>query len=195
MTDCRTLSDAQLVDLLKAGDHHSFTEIYKRYNTLLYIYAYKKLQDTESAKDVIQEIYVHLWNSRSNLNIQTTLSGYLYKAVLNRVLNVFRHVTITQEYISSFKEVTDNAPAQTDYRIREKDLEALIEKEINNLPEKMREIFQLRRQEYLSNKEIADRLNISEHTVATQIKRALKTLRGKLGLFLFIYAFLTGMLK
>lgn len=195
MTDCRTLSDAQLVDLLKAGDHHSFTEIYKRYSSLLYIYAYKKLQDNESAKDIIQEIYVHLWNSRSNLNIQTTLSGYLYKAVLNRVLNVFRHVAITQEYISSFKEVADNAPAQTDYRIREKDLKSLIEKEINNLPEKMREIFQLRRQEYLSNKEIADRLNISEHTVATQIKRALKTLRGKLGLFLFIYAFLTGMLK
>ncbi|WP_214226692.1 RNA polymerase sigma-70 factor [Pedobacter sp. B4-66] len=195
MTDCRTLSDAQLVDLLKAGDHHSFTEIYKRYNSLLYIYAYKKLQDNESAKDIIQEIYTHLWNSRSNLNIQTTLSGYLYKAVLNRVLNVFRHVAITQEYISSFKEVIDNAPAQTDYRIREKDLKSLIEKEINNLPEKMREIFQLRRQEYLSNKEIADRLNISEHTVATQIKRALKTLRGKLGLLLFIYAFLTGMLK
>lgn len=195
MTDCRILSDAQLVDLLKEGDHHSFTEIYKRYNSLLYIYAYKKLHDKESAKDIIQEIYVHLWNSRSNLNIQTTLSGYLYKAVLNRVLNVFRHVAITQEYISSFKEVTDNAPAQTDYRIREKDLKSLIEKEINNLPEKMREIFQLRRQEYLSNKEIAERLNISEHTVATQIKRALKTLRGKLGLFLFIYAFLTGMLK
>jgi RNA polymerase sigma-70 factor (family 1) len=195
MNDCRTFSDAELVELLKAGDHHSFTEIYKRYNSLLYIYAYKKLQDNESAKDIIQEIYVHLWNSRSNLNIQTTLSGYLYKAVLNRVLNVFRHVAITQEYISSFKEVTDNAPAQTDYLIREKDLKSLIEKEINNLPEKMREIFQLRRQEYLSNKEIADRLNISEHTVATQIKRALKTLRGKLGLFLFIYAFLTGMLK
>lgn len=195
MTDCNTLSDAQLIELLKAGDHRSFTEIYNRYHALLYIYAYKKLQDQESAKDIIQEIYVQLWNSRNELTIQTTLSGYLYKAVLNRILNVFRHATITKEYISSFKDIIGNAPAQTDYRIRERDLKELIEKEINNLPDKMREVFQLRRQEYLSNKEIAERLNISEHTVHTQIKRALKILREKLGLLVFIYAFLTGMLK
>lgn len=195
MTDCKSLSDDQLIKLLKEGNHSSFTEIYNRYNTLLYTYAYKKLQDTESAKDIIQEVYVYLWNSRENLDIQTTLSGYLYKAVLNRILNIFRHIAITQEHVASFKETINDAPAGTDYRIREKDLAILIEKEINNLPEKMREIFQLRRKEYLTNKEIAERLDISEHTVHTQIKRALKVLRGKLGLVLYIYALLTGLLR
>lgn len=194
MTDCKALSDAQLVKLLKEGNHSSFTEIYNRYSALLYGYAYKKLQDREGAKDVIQEVYVYLWNSRATLDIQTTLSGYLYKAVLNRVLNVFRHISLNQEHISSFKETINAAPAGTDFKVREQDLEALIEREIAKLPEKMREIFQLRRKEYLSNKEIAERLNISEHTVHTQIKRALKELRGKLGLILYIYALLTGLL-
>lgn len=190
MTDYKLLSDTELVKLLKSSDYAAFTEIYNRYQSLLYIYAYKKLNDKEESKDIVQEVYSQLWKSRSDFQLHSTLSGYLYKVVLNRILNQFKHKKITQQYISSFKAIVPVNASTTDYLVREKDITALIEQEISALPEKMREVFQLRRQQYLSNKEIAAHLGLSEHTVATQIKKALKILKGRLGILIYITCFI-----
>jgi len=179
-------SDHQLMVLLKQGDKNAFSEIYSRYQTLLFLYAVKKLKDEEGAKDVIQEVFVSLWNAKENLNHQMPLAPYLYRAVLNRVLNVFRNSGVNQEYVTSLQQTLDERDsASADYLIREKDISAMIELEISLLPDRMREVFELRRKDYLSNKEIAEKLGISEHTVATQIKNALKTLRKKLGSAVF----------
>lgn len=190
MADYKLLSDTELVNLLKSSDYAAFTEIYNRYQSLLYIYAYKKLNNKEESKDIVQEVYIHLWKSRADFQLHSTLTGYLYKVVLNRILNEFKHQKITRQYISSFKHIVPMNASRTDYLIREKDITALIEQEINALPEKMREVFQLRRQQYLSNKEIAAHLGISEHTVATQIKKALKILKGRLGILIYITCFI-----
>jgi len=183
------LSDTELISLLKADDHTAFTEIYDRYQSLLYLYTYKKLQDKEEAKDIIQDVFITLWNSRQNFELQVTLTGYLYKAVLNKVLNSFRHKSITQQHIDSFKKIVVANLETADYLIREKEIASLIEREIQALPEKMREVFELRRKEYLSNKQIAERLQISEHTVATHMKKALKTLRLRIGLVAYLAFF------
>jgi RNA polymerase sigma factor (sigma-70 family) len=103
--------------------------------------------------------------------------------VLNRVLDVFKHREVKLAYAGQYVEVDT---ADTDFLIREKELEALIEKEIQAMPPKMREIYILKRRQYLSTKEIADQLDISEHTVNTQMKRALKHLRVKLGLLVYL---------
>lgn len=190
MADYKLLSDTELVKLLKSSDYAAFTEIYNRYQSLLYIYAYKKLNDKEASKDIVQEVYIQLWKSRSDFQLYSTLTGYLYKVVLNRILNEFKHKKITQQYISSFKAIVPVNGSTTDYLVREKDITALIEQEINALPEKMRQVFQLRRQQYLSNKEIAAHLGLSEHTVATQIKKALKLLKGRLGMLIYITCFI-----
>lgn len=190
MADYKLLSDTELVKLLKSSDYAAFTEIYNRYQSLLYIYAYKKINDKEESKDIVQEVYIQLWKSRSDFQLQSTLPGYLYKVVLNKTLNIFKHKKITQQHISSFRKIVPMNGSTTDYLIREKDIAALIEQEINALPEKMREVFQLRRKQYLSNKEIANLLGISEHTVATQIKKALKALKGRLGILIYISCFL-----
>ncbi len=184
------LSDFKLISLLADGDEIAFREIYERYNSLLFIYAFRKLHDKEEARDVVQEVFAGLWNNRSNFVLKTTLSGYLYKCVLNRVLNIFRHKEFGQQYIESIQHLMDSGYIPADRMITEKDIASLIEKEIAALPPRMREVFDLRRKEYLSNKEIAIRLNISEHTVATQIKKALRVLRLKLGTLFFIVVFL-----
>jgi RNA polymerase sigma-70 factor (family 1) len=174
-------SDEQLATLLTGGDENAFREIYVRYNSLLFIYAYRKLQDKEEAKDVVQEVFATLWRNRNQLNIQTTLTGYLYKSVLNRILNIFRHKEFSKVYIDSIAHLIDADQSSTDHLIREKEIRVLIETEIAALPARMREVFELRRKEYLSNKQISERLNLSEHTVATQIKRALKLIRIRFG--------------
>lgn len=175
------LSDFELISLLGAGDDGAFKEIYERYNSLLFAYAFRKLQDKEEARDVVQEVFAGLWNNRSNFVLKTTLPGYLYKCVLNKILNIFRHKEFGKQYIESIQHVVDSGYISIDRMIAEKDIVSIIEKEIAALPPRMQQVFDLRRKEYLSNKEIATRLSISEHTVATQMKKALKVLRLKLG--------------
>lgn len=182
-------SDQQLCLLLKEGDRSAYVEIYRRYNSLLYLYAYKKLRNREEAKDVVQEVFIWLWNKHEHISFDSSLAGYLYQSVRNKALNIFAHRQIEQKYISSLNDFLETNNAGADYLIREKEITALIEKEINALPPKMRQVFLMSRREYKTYKEIANSMDISEDTVNTQMKRALKTLRDKLGPLHIILSF------
>lgn len=186
----QSFSDEDLILLLQEGQERAFTEIYERYHSLLYIYADKKLQNKQESQDVIQEVLFTLWNKRSNFSIQSTLASYLFTAVRNKAFDLFAHKKVQAKYLASLQGFMDQSDDATDHLVRENDLRALIEKEIQALPPKMREIFQLSRRERLSHREIAELLSISEHTVNTQIKRALKVLRARLGLFTWLMMFL-----
>lgn len=182
MINYSTCFDEELVFLLKEGDDAAFGEIYLRYDKLLLIYAYKKLRNREEAKDLVQDVFTWLWNNRNDFSLNTSLSGYLYKSVLNRIFDLVKHKGIIRKYVDSGQHSIEISNADTDYLIREKDIALLIEKEISGMPPKMREIYNLKKKYFLSTKEIAAELSLSEHTVSTQMKRALKHLKVKLGL-------------
>ncbi|QKJ29019.1 RNA polymerase sigma-70 factor [Mucilaginibacter mali] len=184
------LTDAELIAAMRDGDEHAFREIYVRNSKLLIIYAHKKLKDIDEAKDVVQEVFANLWANRGACAVESNLSGYLYRCVLNKVLNIFRHKDISQWHVEGVQQLLDQGLPDTDYQVREKDIARVIEREIQALPPRMKEVFDLRRKEYLTNKQIAERLDISEHTVATQIKKTLKILRGRLGRELYSIFFL-----
>jgi RNA polymerase sigma-70 factor (family 1) len=188
------LSDAELTVLLKEGDHGAYAEIYQRYHMLLYLYAYKKLKDKEASKDVIQEIFLNLWNKRENYTFHSDLAGYLYRSVRNRAFDIFAHQKIEQQYVDSLQTYLETDTATTDHLLREKEITAIIDNEIALMPKGMREVFELSRKHYLSHKEIAEQLDMSEDAVNKQIKRALKTLRVRLGLFTFLLLFLSDRL-
>lgn len=187
MVEYNKFTDQQLAALLKEGDHDAFVEIYDRYYSLLYIFAYKKLNRREETKDVIQEVFIALWTGHQQFSLTTSLAAYLYRAVRNRSMNVFSRKNIEDKYLKSLEGFLTQYEAGADYQIREKDIALMIEKGVADLPCKMREIFELSRKEHLTYKEIAQSLNISEHTVSTQVKRALKVLRVKLGMLSFIF--------
>ncbi|WP_285054515.1 RNA polymerase sigma factor [Pedobacter ginsengisoli] len=182
--------DQELIVLLKQGDHAAFTEIFNRYDRLLFIYAYKKLKDKEAAKDIVQDVFIVLWSARQNWEMKGSLVSYLYAAVRNKALNVFRDKAIGDKYLASLGDFINNGAATTDHLVREKEISSLIEQEISALPEKMRLVFTLRKHHFMSNKEIAEQLDISEQTVETHMKRALKTLRLRLGLVLYLVVYL-----
>ncbi|WP_316817629.1 RNA polymerase sigma-70 factor [Pedobacter nyackensis] len=187
MATYRTYSDQELAALLKQGDRYAYTEIYERYRSLLYRHAYKKLGDTSEAGDVIQDVFLMLWNNKGNLDHAANLSGYLYVAMRNRILNLFAQKNVRTLYEDSVQEFSLKYEVMTDHLVREHEMAELIAREINELPDKMREIFTLSRYQYLRNKEIADLLGISEHTVATQLKRALRQLRIRLGVMVCLF--------
>lgn len=186
MTDYSKYSDQELTALLQQGDHTAFTETYNRFFGLLYIHAFRRLNDKDEAKDLIQELFASIWDKRKSLRLTGTLSSYLYAAIRNRMLNNFEHKKVQEKYMESLASYADLDYTYADHKIREQDLRQLIEKEIENLPLQMREIFILSRKEHLSHKEIADQLNVSEQAVKSQVKRALKILRVKLGLYGFL---------
>lgn len=178
-------SDNELLELLKSDDAVAYTIIYNKYFNTLYLHAYQKLRNKEEAQDILHELFAQLWNKRNSLVINSGLSGYLYTAVRNKVLDVISHQEVESKYIKSLQGYIEQGYCITDHSIREKQLSALIESGIASLPQKMREIFELSRKEKLSHKEIAAYLNLSEQTVKKQINNALKVLRSRLGMMLF----------
>lgn len=190
MPDYSQISDSDLQHLLMTGDPHAFTEIYDRYKGVLYQHGLNMLKDRDEAKDILQELFTSIWTNRDSIQIQTNLSGYLYKCLRNRVLNQIAHRHVESKYILSLEKFIARGEYITDHRVRERQLAELIEKEIDALPPKMREVFRLSRVSNLSHKEIAEELSLSEQTVRTQVRNALRLLRVKLGLLTLLSALL-----
>lgn len=186
MTAYSSLSDYELTDLLKSGDQAAFTEIYQRYKWVLFVHALKRVGDREQAKDIIQELFTTLWDRRNELDLHSHLSGYLYTSIRNRVIKSFAHRQVESDYLTSLAATISEGDCITDHKVRQSSLAAIIENEINELPEKMREVFILSRKHHLSHKEIAQQLGIEETTVKRQISNALKILRVKLGLIVWL---------
>ena len=180
------MSDTELITLLRSGDREAYTEIYRRYKGILLIHAYKKLGDFEEAKDIVQETFSFLWKDRDQIPETKNLAGFLYTVVRNKILNYIEHKKVESKYASSFIQFVADENHVTDFLIREKELAARIDKEINALPEKMKEVFVLSRKDNLSHKEIAEKLDISVFTVKNHIKSALKALRPKFEMLIIV---------
>lgn len=181
-----TYTDNELFSLLSKDDYSAYTEIYDRYAPLLYMHAYKRLKNREEAKDIIQELFITIWERRSEIELKSNLSAYLYTSIRNRVLKVISHKQVESSYIISLQNSIEKGYASTDYLVREKELIDIIEKEINALPSKMRLVFNLSRKSHLSHKEIAEKLDLSESTVKKQVNNALKVLRVKLQALFYV---------
>jgi RNA polymerase sigma-70 factor (family 1) len=184
MSVCSTNTDQELIALLKEGNHDAYTEIFIRYNRVLYGHAHKKLMNKEEAQDVVQEVFAGLWQKRADIQIDSNLAGYLYTALRNKIYNVMSHKGVEADYVVSLQRHLNEEYAITDHLIREKQLQEIIDQELAALPPRMREVFELSRKKYLSHKEIAEALNISESTVTDQVKKALKILKPRIGLVL-----------
>lgn len=191
MTVYSELSDQELITRLRTDDEGlAFEEIFNRYQPLLLSFTYKKVNDRDKAKDILQDIFIQLWNNRAELKI-LTLSSYLYTMALNKIRDLYKHQVIHDEHISKLQQLISESSGDADHRVREKDISRLIDMEIAALPEKMRQVFLLRRKAFLTNREISEKLGISEQTVETHMKRALKTLKSRLGPAIFLLGILS----
>lgn len=187
MTNYSNHTDEALIPLLQQGDKAAYTEIYNRYHSLLYVFAYNRLKDREEAKDIVHELFLKLWTEHMGLQITGRLSVYLYTAVRNRIINTITHQQVASRYIDSFLSYIEQIDYQSaDYLARHNDLQAFVQKEIDNLQPRMREVFELSRNSSLTRKEIAEKLGVSEQTVKSHMHSALKILKARLGSLLFM---------
>lgn len=185
MLDYQLFSDDELIRLLKANDRLAFTEIYRRYAAIVYKNAFRLLSDRDEVMDIVHDIFATLWDKRADVLINN-LSGYLYISARNKVFKAISHKQVSSKYLSFIEPLAHGRANDTDHLVRKRQLEAIIESEIDELPAKMRHILNLSRKSNLSHKDISLELNISEHTVKKQVNNALKILRIKLSTFLYL---------
>lgn len=186
----RSMSDQQLAELLRSGDEKAFAEIYERFFNVLFMHALRRLKDRDDAGDIMQELFSHLWSSRDKININSNLAGYLYSSVRNKVLNCLAKRKREIDFLTESIQTEPLAIESTDYLIREKMLAELIETEVQAMPPKMREVFELSRKHNYTHREIGEKLNLSEQSVRSHVKGALRLLRAKFhAVFLFLKLF------
>ncbi|HEY8388465.1 MAG TPA: RNA polymerase sigma-70 factor [Parasegetibacter sp.] len=178
------------MDELKAGNTAALATIYYHYFDTLFLYAYNVLKDQGLAEDIVQELFISLWNRRESLQIRTSLQTYLFtsnryqiiKAVRSRVQNSSLFQNLEERILTS---------SDSDALLYSKELRDRVTKIVSQLPEKCREIFLLSREQQLSNTEIARKLNISVKTVENQITIALRKIREALGILMAFLPFVS----
>ena len=167
----------QLVEALKSGSKAAFDEIYEMFWDRLLVFAFNILHDQQASEDIVQEVFVDLWQRRKHALI-THIRGFLFQAVKFQVVKHIRRKGNLQKYFQDFESrhyVLEEQPMEAE------ELAAAINESLESLPRRCREIFYLSRFEYKSNAEIAESLGLSNQTVKNQISKALQHLKQHLG--------------
>lgn len=180
------MDEADLLKRLQAGEESVFEVLYDQYFSALYVHAYNKLRDREVAKDIVQDLFVTLWEKRASIPINKSISSYLYISVRNRTLDYIAKERSKEKYLDTLVDFIEAKHSFTDHRVREKMLEEQIESVLDSLPPRLKEVFQLSRKQHLTHRQISEKLNLSEQSVRSYVKDALKVFRTKFGSFLGI---------
>ncbi|WP_200977740.1 RNA polymerase sigma-70 factor [Echinicola sp. 20G] len=170
-------------------DDNVFEVTFKEHFKALHAYACVLLKDEDEAEEIVQSVFLKLWEKRENIHIDSSLRAYLYSMVYRDCMNLIRHEKVKQKHQNITLYEAQNTSLQNDHG-HEDELMSLLKKALKDLPEKCRQVFLLSRYESLKYSEIAERMGISVKTVETHMGKALKHLRVELADFLPILLFL-----
>lgn len=176
MRNFEDFSDKELSILLFQGDSGAFEEIFNRYWSDLYSAAFKRVKNHEVAEEIVQDLFTLVWTKRANIQIHSSLGGYLFTAIRYMVLNYIQKEVVRDNYRQSLKEQAfyHNSTEETVFF---NDLTRTIENQVHQLPPKCRSVFELSRKQHKTNREIAEVLGISEKTVEGHLTKALRHLK------------------
>ena len=182
------LSDDEILKLLESNSEKAIDVLFHQFYRYLCKAVYRIIPDTNYTEDIVQEVFYELWKKRARLNIKSSLKSYLRRAAVNRALNHIRDKKFRQP-----DEVTEELVPiinqNVSHLLEAEELKLIIDKVVDNLPDKCRIVFILNRFEEMTYKEIAETLNISIKTVENQISKALRILRDELGPYLKVLLF------
>jgi len=193
MAQYKLYGDQELVRLMQSGDERVLIEIYGRYWDKMLAVAFNRLGNQEEAEECVQDVLCKLWKLRDEFSLEKVeLSHYLARSIRNQSFNMLdrRHRERVRSASYTPAEDVDLLSPERELIIRE--LQRQIDDSIKALPPQCQLVFKLSRQDGLSNKEIAEKLNLSENTIKSHLKKANKDIRSTMGLLaalLYFYAF------
>lgn len=177
------MEQSQLIEQLRNGDERAFEMLFKQHYEALCRYANGLLNDLPLAEEIVQDVFVTVWEKREKLEINVAFRPYIYKAVHNRCLNQIQHYKIRQ--IHQQEVLYTHSEAQHPQSGAEfNQLKTQFQKALQKLPEECGKVFRLSRENEFSYREIAEFLNISVKTVENQMGKALRIMRTELKDFL-----------
>ena len=165
-------------------DDRAFEILFKEHFKSLHSYASVMLYHDSHAEEIVQNVFVRIWEKREVLHVQVSVKAYLYKCVYNDCLNYLKHKKIKAKYQEHTIMAMDDQSDNTSDRLILGELQGRLQLALNELPEQCRTIFQMSRFEQLKYREIAEELGLSIKTVENQMGKALRILRVKLVDFL-----------
>lgn len=163
--------DIVLASGIRKGDSEAFALFFKKYRRIVYYFSLKYLSDPDESEELVQAVFVSIWEHRRLIDKSKSLKNYLYRSVVNAIYNSLKKRAIRRAYI--IKELSKPEGSTDPYsQIIDNDLKEKLEKIIGFLPPQQQKILNYRRLEGLSSEDIAQKLNISVRTVENQIYRA-----------------------
>lgn len=188
-------TDNELIEKLRIGDVEAFDLVYHRYAGKLYAFSLKYLKSKEEAEELVQSVFLKVWENQKNIKKDTSFKSYLFTIAYNEICNLFRRRKYQQNFFDKSMIGNPEASVETEDQIDFQFVSEQVEQIISRLPEKQKTIFLKSRQEGKSTKEIADELGLSPGTVDNYISESLKFIRTNLkdnqfSLLLFISLFI-----
>jgi RNA polymerase sigma-70 factor, ECF subfamily len=177
----------KIIEQIKKSDLNAFQYLFQNYYSGLLSFSEKYVRERRVAEEIVDDLFIHLWEIRKKIQIRDSIEAYLYRSVYNRCISYIRNknkqANLTSQIAVSIENKIYSIPETSSSplnQVMNKDLKKQLDKALNELPDKCKEIFILSREYGLKYEEIAERLNISVNTVKTQLKIALKRLRESL---------------
>ncbi|MGV8095806.1 MAG: RNA polymerase sigma factor [Mangrovibacterium sp.] len=175
---------------LKAGEKNALNELYAMYSKRLYGFAFGYFKSEEDSRDIVQEVFIKLWNSREELKEDSHLEAFLFTVAKNTIISSFRKKISEKEYLEQLRFLVVKNNSDTEKQVDYKLLEEKVQELIHSLPEQRQRVYLLSKEEGYSNKSIAEELHISVKTVEDHITKARKFLKKHLKEYGFLSMFL-----
>jgi RNA polymerase sigma-70 factor (ECF subfamily) len=170
------ISDLELLKNIKCNDHFAFDVLFEKYWKKLYQTAFARLNDSDAAQDIVQEVFIKIWNRRESLDVKTSLENYLHSAVRLSVISHYRSKKTSEIQLQNALErinwLEDSIHSVSDYLELEKTLHEAVQK----MPEMLKKVYQLRSENY-SVKDISGQLGLADQTVKNYITEVTRRLR------------------
>ncbi|MEA5063091.1 RNA polymerase sigma-70 factor [Petrimonas sp.] len=171
------MHEKELVIRLINGDEEAFCELYANYKNRLIYFAMKFVKSYEFAEDIFQDVFAAVWQSRRVIDPEQSFSSYLYTIIRNRMLNLIRNIQQEEKLRNHILSQSIDYDEETGRKVLFDDLNLIINKSLESLTPRQREIFKMSREEEMSHKEIAEKLNLSVYTVQEHISLSLKSIK------------------
>lgn len=173
-------ADNELIEKLRNGDVEAFDQVYQRYAGRLYAFSMKYLKSKEEAEELVQSVFLKLWETQKKLKKETSFKSYLFTIGYNEICNIFRRRKYQLNFLANLSFKSSEASGETEEQIDFVFKKEQVDQIIAQLPEKHRTVFLKSRKEGKSTKEISDELNLSKGTVDNYISESLKFIRTNL---------------
>lgn len=171
--------EAMLIRMLKAGSHEAFGKLYHKYFHHLFIYCLQFTKSHHAAEDIVQEVFEKLWLNRQSINHASSVKGLLFVMARNHLTSAFRKI-INSPYFEDYLNHVNTVGKEDVIAMEFEEFERKIEDAVNEMPPSRQKIFKLSRYELLTNKQIAENLNINEQSVKNSLSQSLKFLKSRI---------------